>query len=138
VLEDLVDGRPLRWIIFQDASDQALGCLGDRNCFWEAVLSESDFFVSSLHIVSFKWWLSDDEGVNNNTERPNIYLIRVTLFALEHLWGNIVGRTTNRSLSLTVELKLGGESEIANFDFHLVVQEQISELKISMNDSVRV
>ena len=62
----------------------------------------------------------------------------MTLLAFEDLRGDIVGSSTNGSLTLSIELKFGGQTEITYFDLHLVVEEEISEFEISVDDSVTV
>lgn len=62
----------------------------------------------------------------------------MTLFAFKNLGCDIIWGTTNRPFSLSVKFELGCETKISNFDFHLVVEEKISKLEISMDDSMRV
>ena len=62
----------------------------------------------------------------------------MTLFSFKDFWCNIIGCTADRTLAFTIELKFGSETEISDFDFHLVIQEQVSKLEISMDDSVTV
>ena len=62
----------------------------------------------------------------------------MTLLSLENFWCDVVWSTTNGSLSLSIELKLGCQTKITDLNLHLVIEEQITELKISMNDSVGV
>lgn len=62
----------------------------------------------------------------------------MTLLALEDLGGDIVGSTTNGTLALTVEFKLGCETKITNLDLHLVVKEEVTKLEISMDDAMTV
>ena len=62
----------------------------------------------------------------------------MTLLSFEHFGGDIIRRTTNGSLPFTVKFKFGCQAEITDLDFHLVVQEQISQLQISVDDPVRV
>ena len=62
----------------------------------------------------------------------------MTLLAFEDLRSDIVGSTANSALSLTVELELGGKTEITYFDFHLVVKEQVTEFQISMDNAMTV
>jgi hypothetical protein len=37
---------------------------------------------------------------------------------------------------LSIELKFGGKTKITYLDFHLVVEEEITEFEISVNDSM--
>lgn len=62
----------------------------------------------------------------------------MSLFALQHFWCYVVRRATNSPLSLTIKLELGGKSEVSDFNFHFVVQEKVSKLEVTMDDSVRV
>lgn len=56
--------------------------------------------------------------------------------AFEDFWGDVVGCATNGLLLLAFELELGGESEIAQLDFHLVVKEEIAEFEVAMDHTV--
>ena len=60
------------------------------------------------------------------------------MFTFKNFWSNIVGSTTNCTLAFTIKLKFGSETEISDLDLHFVVQEQVSKLEISMDDSVTV
>lgn len=62
----------------------------------------------------------------------------MTLLAFKDLRSDVIRSSTDCSFPLAVEFELCGESEISDFDFHLIVEEQVTELKISMDDSVRV
>ena len=62
----------------------------------------------------------------------------MALLSLEHLRGDIVGRTADRTLALTIELKLRRQTEVTNLNLHLVVKEEVTELEISMNDAMTV
>lgn len=62
----------------------------------------------------------------------------MTLLAFKDLRSDVIRCSTDCSFPLTVEFELRGESEISDFDFHLIVEEQVTELEISMDDSVRV
>ena len=43
--------------------------------------------------------------------------------ALEDLGSDVVRRAANRAFFLPVEVQLGSQSEVAQLDFHFVVQE---------------
>ena len=60
------------------------------------------------------------------------------LFAFQHFRRDVVWSSADCSFSLSVELQFSGETEITNLDLHLVVQEQVTELQISVNDTVAV
>ena len=62
----------------------------------------------------------------------------MTLLALQNFGSDVVGSTANGSLPLSVKFELGGQTKVTNFDFHFVIQEQVTNFEISVNDSVRV
>lgn len=62
----------------------------------------------------------------------------MAIFAFEHLRSNVVRRPSNCSFSLAVEVKLCGQSEVAELELQLFVDEEVAQFQISMNDSVLV
>lgn len=135
---NLVDRWSSGRVVVQNFSNEVPGRLTNSYLFWERVAIHSDSLIGSLNVIGFKWWLTDDEGVNDDTKRPDINLIRMSLLSFENLGGNIVGSTTDGSLPFTIKLELGGKTEITYLDFHFVVEEKITQLKISVDDSMRV
>ena len=101
-----------------------------------AILSDSP--VRGLDVGRFERRLADDEGVDDDAERPDIDFIRVTAFAFEHFGCDVVRSTANSSLLFTVKVELRRQTEIAQLDLHLVVEEKIPELQVAMDDSVLV
>jgi len=78
--------------------------------------------------------------VHDDSKRPDIDFIGMPDFSIQNFWGNIVRRTTNSPgifrnflmilpFLFSIELKLGGETKVCNFKFHLVIQEKISQFK---------
>lgn len=62
----------------------------------------------------------------------------MTLLALQNLRSNVVWRTADGPLPFSIKFELGRETEVTNFDFHFVIQEQVTDFEISVNDPVRV
>ena len=62
----------------------------------------------------------------------------MALLSFQHLGCDVVGSSANSSLSFSVELKFGCQTEVTYFDFHLVVQEQITKLEISVDHPMGV
>lgn len=73
--EDLINSRSFRWIIIQDFCYEVPGCISDRHVFGERVSVHSDSLIGCLDIRSFKRWLTNDQGINDDSERPNIDLV---------------------------------------------------------------
>lgn len=73
--KDLINSRSFRRIVIQDFCYEVPGCISDRNVFGERISVHSDSLIGSLDIRSFKRWLSNDQGINNDTERPYVDLV---------------------------------------------------------------
>ena len=81
---------------------------------------------------------SNRNFIHDDTQAPEIDLVGVPLLALEDFGGDIVGRTTNGTLPLPIEFEFGCQTEVTYFDFHFIVKEEVSQLEISVDDSMRV
>lgn len=64
--------------------------------------------------------------------------MRMALLSFQNLGCDVVGSTANSSFALAIELQFGCKAEVTNFHLHLVVEEEISKLEISVDDSVAV
>jgi hypothetical protein len=100
---------------------------------WKWKNSRFNFFISLFYIFWLKWWPTKGKSITNNTKTPNINLTAMT-FRFKYLRRNIVRSTTDCFSFLTWILEFGSKSKISHFNFHILVKEQISKLKISMNN----
>ena len=57
---------------------------------------------------------------------------------LKHFGCDVVRRSANSPLLLAVKIELGGKTEVSQLDLHLVVEEQVAELEVSVDYAVRV
>lgn len=121
--EDLIDSGALGRIVVQNLGDEVARRICYSYVFGEVVSVHANALISGLDIAGLKWRLSNNQRVDNDTDRPDVNLIGVTLFALEHFGRNIVGCAADGSLSFTIELQLCCQTEIADFHFHLVIYE---------------
>jgi len=135
---DLVNRWSSGGVVVQNLFNKILRRLTDSYLFGEGIAIHSDSLIGSLDIIGFEWWLADDERVDDNSEGPDIHLIRMALLSFENFRSDIVRGTTNGSFPFTIKLELGGKTEISYLDFHFVVEEEITELEISVDDSMRV
>ena len=103
---DVINAGSLCGVIIENTRDQISSLGRDLCVVWEAVLVTSDSLIGCLNVVSFKWRFSDDQGVNNNSQRPDVHFVRMALLALKNFWRDIVGSTANCPLTLSVKLKL--------------------------------
>ena len=62
----------------------------------------------------------------------------MTTLRVQNLRGQIVWSTANSALSLALEEDLSSQTEVANFESHLLGQEQISEFEVSVDDLTRM
>lgn len=138
MLKNFINGRSLAWIIIQDLGDEISCMIRDVNSLWEVVSIHSNPLVGGLHIGGLKGWLSNDKGIDDYSNGPDIDFIRMSLLSLKNFWCNIVWRTADCSLPLSIEFKLSSQTEISNLHFHFVIEEKITKLEISMDDSMTV
>ena len=128
---------PLR-ISRQDSLDEVSSRVRNVDVVRERIAVLADAPVSCLHVGRLERRFSNNERVDYDAQRPNIHLVRVAALAFEDLGGDIVWRTANRALLLTIKVKLRGKAKVAQFDLHLVVEEEVAEFEVTMDDSVRV
>ena len=103
---------------------------------WKLIAVLFDFVVSRLHISSFERRFSYYQSVNNNSQGPNVNLVRVTIFTFKHLGCYIIGSSANSPFSFTIEIKLRRKSKVSQFEIHLVANHQVSKLEVSVDYSI--
>ncbi len=106
--------------------------------FWKRILVEFDSFVCTFDIRGLKRRSANQQSVKNNSNAPNVNFIRMSRSAAQDLRSNVVGSSTNCSLSFPVKHNFRGKSKVSYFHFHLVFQKQVSQLQISMNNLLRM
>ncbi len=133
VFEDIIEGGSFGRIKDQDSFDEFACLFGNGDMIRETVGASLDSFVSSLDFGSLKWRFSNQLGVNNYTDGPNINFVGVS-FALKNFRGNIIGGSTNGFFLFFVVLEPGSKSEISQFNFHIFVQKQVSQLETELSE----
>lgn len=103
----------------------------------EAVLTGLNLFIGCFDLRSFKWRLSDELRINNDSDWPDINFIWMA-FIFKNLRSNVVWSTADGLLLLPFIFEAGGQTEIAQFDFHIFIQEQVTEFEIPVDDFVLV
>ena len=123
VLHNLVQvGSSLR-ISRQDSSNQIASSIRNVDMIRERVTILTNTPVRGFDIGGLERRFSYDQGVDNDTQRPNIYFIGMTTFALKYFWCDVIGSAADCSLLFTIEIEFSRQSEIAQFDFHFIVKE---------------
>ena len=136
VHHDVVNSGTLGWVIVKYLRDEVSGTVSDSDVLREVICVHSDSLVGCLDVRCLEGGLTDNQSVDYDSDRPDVDLVRVTLLALEHFWGDIVRSTADGTLALSIELELGGETKITDLNLHLVVKEEITEFEISMDDAM--
>ena len=136
--QNFINGRAASRIIRQNTLDEVPGAITNLHRLRERVIVHPNALVGCLDVIGLEWRLANDKSVDDDAQRPDVDLVRVTLLALQHLGSNIVRSTANGSLALAVELELRSKTEVTYLDLHLVVEEQVTQLKVTMDDSVTV
>ena len=58
--------------------------------------------------------------------------------ALQHFGRDVIRRSANGALFLSVEIEFGSQAKITQLDLHLVVEEQVAQFQITVDDAMRV
>jgi len=123
MIHNLIYSRSTCGIIIENFLNKIASVIRNLYSVREIIIIHSNSTISCLNIVSFKWWFSDNKGVNYYTDRPNINFIRMSLFSFENLWSDIIWCTTNSTFTFTIIFELCGKTEVTDFYFHLIIQE---------------
>lgn len=105
---------------------------------WEGILVSLDSSVGGLDISRLERRLADYQRVQDYAEGPDVDFVRVAGPAFEDFRCDIIWRTTNGPLLLSIKIELGGETKVSQFDLHLIVEEQVAELQISVDHAMGV
>ena len=101
----------------------------------ETVITGLDFFVSGFDLWGFEWGFSDQLSVNDDSNGPNINFIGMS-FSLKDFRCNIIGRSANGLFLFLIVLQPCGETKVAQLDFHIFIQEQVTELETMIRKTI--
>ena len=138
MLENFVHSGSLAWVVIEDLCDDVTGGVGDGHLVREIIGVHTDALVGCLHIGRLEGRFADNQRVDYDTNRPDVDFIRVALLSFKNFWSDVVWCTTDCPFALAIELKLRRKTEVTNFHFHLVIEEQVSQLKISVDNTMRM
>lgn len=62
----------------------------------------------------------------------------MTCPSFQDLGSDVVRRSANGPLFLSVKIELCGESEISQFDLHFFIDEKVAQFQVSVNDAMGV
>ena len=102
--------------------------------FRERILISLNPIVCGFNISSFKRRFANDQGVNDDTEGPNVDFIGVTSATFQHFRSDIIRRTTNSPFLLSIKVQFCCEAKVSKFDLHFVVNKEVAQLQIPMNN----
>ena len=128
IFQNFIQGGSFGRIENQNSFNELSGLFRNAYMIRETVVAGLDFFVSGLNFWGFKWWFSNQLGVNYDADGPDINLIRMS-FSLKDLRSNIVGSSANGLFLFLIVLESGCESKVTQLDLHIFIQEQVTELK---------
>jgi len=120
----------------QDACYQVFGFHRDGHVIRKGLRVHADFALGGFDVIGFKWRLADEHGVDHYAQTPSVDFKGVPGLAFEDLGGDLVGGPADSALLLPVELEFGCQAEVAELEFHLVCEEQVSKLEVAVDDLV--
>lgn len=138
VCHDLIQIWASLRISRQDSRNEVTGSVRNMNVVGKGVTILTDAAVRGFDVGRFEGRFAYDQCVDDDAKRPDVHLIRMATFALQHLWCDIVRCAANRALFLAVEVQLCCQSEVAKFYLHLVVEEKVAQFQVPVDDPVRM
>lgn len=94
--------------------------------YWEGVFARFNFLIGHFDFVRLKRWTSEQKRIANDPHRPNIHFVGVPNRSFNNLRSDVVWCTAHGPLFLIGELKFGSEAKVADFNFHIGIQKDIS------------
>ena len=70
-----INGRSFAGIVVQNFSNDVTRVVSNGDVLWEVVGVHTDPLVGGLHIGRLERWLSNDERVDDDTQRPDVDFI---------------------------------------------------------------
>lgn len=136
--EQLIEGGALGGVGLQDTCDQGARLVRYLHMLREALGVHADSTLGGLDVVGLEGRLTHQEGVDDDAQRPHVDLLRVAILALQYLRCNLVWRAAYGPLALAIELQFGRQPEVPNLDLHVVGEEEVAELEVTMDHAVAV
>ena len=93
--------------------------------------------VGLFDCIVFKWRFSEQKGVHDDSYRPDVDFVAVSLL-FKDFGCYIVGSATNGFFAVSLIFDFGAETEIADFGVHELVDEDVTEFEVSMDDTLGV
>ena len=100
--------------------------------------ASSDLLIGLLDFLRLEGRSPVQHRVEDDSDRPVIDLITVAATGLQDLGSQVVWRSANGALFLTLVKNLRSEAEISHLELHFVGEEQIAQLQVSMNHLARM
>ena len=122
-----------KWIYDQALFDEVFRVWACLNVIRELESTSLDLLVGLLHLLRLERWATMQHGIENDTDRPEVNFIAVSIGSVEHFWCKIIWSSANCSFTLTLVENLRSKSKISNLESHSLCEEQVSQLQVSMN-----
>ena len=133
MLKHLLERDALGQINCKALSYQIFCKISNINVLWELESPCFDLFVGLFHFLRLKRWSAIQHGVQNNSNTPNVNFVAMTTI-LKHFRSQVIWGTANGTLLLSCVKDLSCQTEIANFKNHILRQEQVTKLQVSVNN----
>ena len=135
VAQDVRHARSLLGVVLQQLLDEVLG--QGPHPAGDVVLVLPDPGVGLLQGLGLEGRFAHQKGVEDTAEGPDIHLVTVT-FLPQNLWGDVVGSPAQGFLPLAVVVDLGGQAKVSDLALHVIIEEDVSQLEVSVDDLVVV
>jgi len=128
-----VDVKAFGGVRHKNARDQVFGHGINKDMAWKLEGEVLDPRVGFFDILAFERRLAIKECINNYSKGPDIHLKRVAFLSFENLRSDVVWRATDCALLLPDKVELCCEAKVSNLYLHIVVNEKVCQLKVTMD-----
>ena len=104
VIKNLINSWSLGRILHQYFSNDILCIISKDHSRRKVPVIFCYTRISFLNIRGLERWLSNEHGVHDDANCPNINFIRVPMFLVNHFWRYIIWGTTHSPFLLTFEV----------------------------------
>ena len=101
--------------------------------FRERERTGTNLFIGLLDLLRLKRGSTVQHSVQNDTDGPVVNLIAVATVGLKDLRSQVVGGSADCALLLALVENLGSKTEISHLQLHLVREEQVAKLQVSVD-----
>jgi len=135
MLQSLFDCEARLTISIKERRDKVFGWL--TNLVFQVVLGVEDLQVQIFHVICLEGHCSIEHGEEHHASRPQVCLEALVALVSDNFWSYVSRSSTLLKHDLS-GLHLLADSKVANFHISLTVQQNVVQLNVTVQNSLRM